>query len=116
MGARLRTAMLIPLLTGIFVAFGWTIETVFFGDWLSTVVLFLVLAAAMNAISYFFGDRLVLLSYRAKRVTEQEAPSLHRIVQRVAAMNHVPMPRVYVVPSPTPNAFATGRNPEHAVV
>ena len=116
MGARLRTAMLFLLLTGIFVAFGWTIGTVFFGDWLSTVVLFLILAAAMNTISYFFADRLVLLSYRAKPVTEQEAPALYRVVQRVAALNNLPMPRVYLVPSPTPNAFATGRNPRHAVV
>src|SRR6266540_1524377 len=99
MGARLRTAMLFFLLTGIFVGFGWVIGTVFFGDWLSTVVLFLLLAAAMNAISYFYADRLVLWSYRAKPVTEQEAPALHRIVQRVAAMNDLPMPRVYLVPS-----------------
>src|SRR6266496_3180419 len=105
MGARLRTAALFLLLTGIFVGFGWVIGTVFFGDWLSTVVLFLVLAAAMNAISYFFADRIVLWSYRGQQVTERQAPTLHRGVQRVAAMNDLPMPRVYLVPSPTPNAF-----------
>jgi len=116
MGARLRTAGLFLLLTGIFVGFGWVIGTVFFGDWLPMVVLFLVLAAAMNAISYFFADRLVLWTYRAKPVTESEAPALYRVVQRVAAMNDLPVPRVYLVPSATPNAFATGRNPRHAVV
>jgi len=116
MGARLRTAGLFLLLTGIFVGFGWVIGTVFFGDWLPMVVLFLVLAAAMNAISYFFADRLVLWTYRAKPVTESEAPALYRVVQRVAAMNDLPLPRVYLVPSATPNAFATGRNPRHAVV
>src|SRR5437867_9098101 len=116
MGARLRMAGLLLLLTGNFVGFGWVIGTVFFGDWLPTVVLFLVLAAAMNAISYFFADRLVLWTYRAKPVTESEAPALYRVVQRVAAMNDLPLPRVYLVPSATPNAFATGRNPRHAVV
>src|SRR5437867_8494984 len=116
MGARLRTAGLFLLLTGIFVGFGWVIGTVFFGDWLPMVVLFLVLAAAMNAISYFFADRLVLWTSRAKPVTESEAPALYRVVQRVAAMNDLPVPRVYLVPSATPNAFPTGRNPRHAVV
>jgi heat shock protein HtpX len=116
MGARLRTAGLFFLLTMIFVGFGWVIGTVFFGNWLSTVLLFLVFAGLMNGISYFFADRIVLWSYRARPVTEKEAPTLYRVVQRVAAMNNLPMPRVYTVPSPTPNAFATGRNPKHAVV
>ena len=116
MGARLRTAGLFLLLTLVFVGFGWIIGTVFFGNWLTTVILFLVFAGIMNAISYFFADRIVLFSYRARPVTEADAPALYRIVQRVAAMNNLPMPRVYLVPSVTPNAFATGRNPRHAVV
>jgi len=116
MGARIRTAGLFLLLTGIFVGFGWIIGTVFFGDWLSTVVLFLAIAGLMNAVSYFFADRLVLLSYRAQPVTEADAPMLYRVVRRVAAMNQLPMPRVYIVPAAAPNAFATGRNPRHAVV
>ena len=116
MGARIRTAGLFFLLTTIFVGFGWIIGTVFFGDWVSTVLLFLLFAGLMNGISYFFADRIVLWSYRARPVTEKEAPSLYRVVQRVAAISNLPMPRVYLVPSPTPNAFATGRNPKHAVV
>ena len=116
MGARIRTALLFLLLTSIFVGFGWIIGTVFFGDWLSTVLLFLVIAGLMNAVSYFFADRLVLLSYRARPVQEGDAPMLYRVVQRVAAMNQLPMPRVYTVPAAAPNAFATGRNPKHAVV
>lgn len=116
MGASLRTAGLFLLLTAIFVFFGWVIGTVFFGDWLTTVVLFLLLAAGMNLVSYFFADRIVLMSYRARPVTEAEAPALYRIVRRVAEMDRLPMPRVYVIPTPTPNAMATGRNPEHAVV
>src|SRR3989449_7094746 len=116
MGARIRTALLFLLLTSIFVGFGWIVGTVFSGAWLSTVLLFLVIAGLMNAVSYFFADRLVLLSYRARPVQEGDAPMLYRVVQRVAAMSNLPMPRVYTVPSPTPNAFATGRNPKHAVV
>jgi len=114
--ATTRTAGLFLVLTGIFVGFGWIIGSVFFGDWLTTVVIFLLLAVAMNAISYFFADRLVLFSYRARAVTEAEAPALYRIVRRVAEMNGLPMPRVYTIPSQTPNAMATGRNPRHAVV
>ncbi|TLZ64392.1 MAG: protease [Methanobacteriota archaeon] len=116
MGARLRTAGLFLLLTGIFVGFGWIIGTVFFGNWLSTVILFLIFAGAMNLITYFFADRFVLLTYRAREVTEADSPKLYRIVRRVAGISGVPMPRVYLVPSMTPNAFATGRNPRHAVV
>ena len=116
MGARLRTAALFFLLTGIFVGFGWIIGTVFFGNWVSTVLVFLVFAGLMNGISYFFADRIVLWSYRARAVTEKDAPTLYRVVQRVAAMSNLPMPRVYIVPSATPNALATGRNPKHAVV
>jgi len=116
MGARIRTAGLFLVLTAIFVGFGWIIGTVFFGDWFATVLLFLALAGLMNVVSYFFGDRIVLASYRAREVSQQEAPTLYRVVQRVAAMNNLPMPRVYLVPSQTPNAFATGRSPKHAVV
>ena len=116
MGARLRTAALFFLLTLMFVGFGWVIGTVFYGNWVSTVILFLIFAGLMNGISYFFADRIVLWSYRARPVTERDAPTLYRVVQRVAAMSNLPMPRVYIVPSPTPNAFATGRNPKHAVV
>ena len=116
MSATLRTAGLFLVLTAIFVGFGWVIGTVFFGDWLTTVVLFLLLAAAMNLVSYFFSDRIVLMSYRARAVTEAEAPALYRVVRRVADLNGLPMPRVYVIPTPTPNAMATGRNPKHAVV
>ena len=116
MGAYLRTFGLFALLTGIFVLFGWAIGTVWLGDWLGGVVTFLLLASAMNAIAYFASDRIVLWSYRAKLVTEAEAPGLYRIVRQVAQQANLPMPKVAIVPTATPNAFATGRNPQHAVV
>jgi heat shock protein HtpX len=70
----------------------------------------------MNAGSYWFSDKIVLMMYGAKPVSEAEAPKLYAIVSRVAAESHVPMPRVYLIPGDTSNAFATGRNPEHAAV
>jgi heat shock protein HtpX len=114
-GAYLRTFVLFVLLTGIFVVFGWILGSLWFGA-TNGILLFLVLAAAMNAISYFASDRIVLWSYRAKLVTEAEAPDLYRIVRQVTQQASLPMPKVAIVPSQTPNAFATGRNPQHAVV
>ncbi|MGI0148499.1 MAG: zinc metalloprotease HtpX [Thermoplasmata archaeon] len=116
MGAYLRTFALFALLTGIFVFFGWAIGSLWFGNWVTGALIFLLLAAAMNAISYFASDRIVLWSYRAKLVTEAEAPGLYRIVRQVSQQANVPMPKVAIVPAQTPNAFATGRNPRHAVV
>ena len=70
----------------------------------------------MNAGSYWFSDKLVLMMYRAKEVTEAESPRLFSIARRVATESQLPMPRVYVIPGDTPNAFATGRSPNHAAV
>src|SRR5437773_10947890 len=70
----------------------------------------------MNVIAYFASDRIVLWSYRAKLVTEAEAPGLYRIVRQVTQQTNLPMPKLAIVPTQTPNAFETGRNPQHAVV
>src|SRR5689334_13071195 len=74
------------------------------------------LSLVMNFGSYWFSDRIVLMMYRARQVTEAEAPRLTSIVARVAQEAHLPMPKVYVIPGETPNAFATGRGPGHAAV
>jgi heat shock protein HtpX len=74
------------------------------------------LAVVMNFGSYWFSDRIVLAIYKAKPVTESEDPALHTIVRNLSTRAGLPMPRVYRIPNPSPNAFATGRNPEHAVV
>ncbi len=76
----------------------------------------LVLAAGMNFFSYWFSDKIVLAMYRAQEVDAQSAPTLYRLVQRLAARGNMPMPRVYIIPDASPNAFATGRNPSHAAV
>lgn len=80
------------------------------------LTLALVLAAGMNLVSYWFSDRIVLSMYGARPVTEAEAPELFRIVRDLAQRAAIPMPKVYVIPEEAPNAFATGRNPEHAAI
>ncbi len=116
MGARLRLFALFAALTAVFVIFGWAIGSYFFYDPTASIIFFVILAAGMNAVSYFLSDRMVLWSYRAKIITEAQAPDLFRIIKEVAQRANLPMPKVAVVPSQTPNAFATGRNPRHAVV
>jgi heat shock protein HtpX len=71
---------------------------------------------AMNFVMYWFSDRIALMSHRAQEVQPQQAPTLYRIVERLTRRAGLPMPRVYVIPSPALNAFATGRNPHHAAV
>jgi len=75
-----------------------------------------VLACGMNFFSYWYSDKLVLKMYHAREITERDHPKLYRVVKRVTMQAMIPMPRVYVVPTKAPNAFATGRNVEHAAV
>lgn len=76
----------------------------------------LVLSIAMNFITYWFSDKIVLAMYRAREVSEADEPRLFAIIRLLATQAQLPMPRVYVIPNPTPNAFATGRSPNHASV
>jgi len=85
-------------------------------NWVFLVVLFLVIAAVINLVAYFWSDKMVLRRYRARIVEKKDAPRLYGIVQNVALKADMPMPRVAIVPEKCPNAFATGRNREHAVV
>ncbi|TMA46560.1 MAG: protease HtpX [Deltaproteobacteria bacterium] len=110
MSNAIKTTVLLGLLTGLLL---WI------GQWLGGpqgLVVALVFAAAMNFGSYWFADRIVLAMYGARELSEQDAPELFRIVRELAAGIPMPMPRVYLVPSESPNAFATGRSPEHAAV
>ncbi|MFQ5455799.1 MAG: zinc metalloprotease HtpX [Nitrospirota bacterium] len=75
-----------------------------------------IMALVMNVGAYWFSDRIVLKMYGAKECRESDAPELYSIVRSLAARDRLPMPRVYIINKPTPNAFATGRNPEHGVV
>ena len=116
MGATIRTLGLFAFMIGLFMAIGWLVGSLFLGDWLLGAIVFLVLAALVNAISYFFSSKIVLWSYRVRLVSEAEAPRLYRTVRNIAAMNGMPMPKVGIIPTSTPNAFATGRGPKNAVV
>jgi heat shock protein HtpX len=110
MGNTLKTTFLLAVLTVLFVLVGKAIG----GQ--SGMVFAFGLAVVMNVGSYWFSDKIVLRLYRAKEVTEAEAPQLHGMVRRLAVAAGVPMPKVYVIPEESPNAFATGRNPAHAAV
>lgn len=107
---RLKTTMLLATLTALLLFVGYAIA----GQ--SGFVIALIFAGAMNFASYWWSDRIVLRMYGAHEVSEAEAPELFRIVGDLASRARMPMPRVYIVPEETPNAFATGRNPEHAAV
>jgi heat shock protein HtpX len=106
----LKTMMLMMLLTLLLVFGGAALG----GK--SGMTFALVMAFLMNFISYFFSDKIVLKMYRAQEVSEAEAPVLYRIVRRLSQKAGIPMPRVYIIPDMSPNAFATGRNPNHAAV
>ncbi len=105
-----KSFILIAALTGLLV---WVGD--YFGG-TQGMVLALGIGLLMNGVSYFFSDKIVLAMYGAQVVTPQEAPELHAIVANLAQRAGLPMPRVAIIPEDTPNAFATGRNPEHAVV
>jgi len=82
----------------------------------SGMIIAFVLAMGMNFFSYWFSDKIVLAAYKAKPVSEEQAPELYAIVRELTAKAGIPMPKIYILPSEQPNAFATGRNPEHAAV
>ncbi len=98
---------------------GLTVLLVFAGGALGGrqgMVMAFMIAVAMNMFSYWFSDKIVLRMYNAREVTEAEAPALYSITHNLALKMNMPMPKVYVIPSDAPNAFATGRNPNHAAV
>jgi len=110
MGNWFKTTLLMAALTALIV---------FVGNLLggqNGMILAFILAIGMNFFSYWFSDKIVLRMYKAQEVTPSESPELHQIVAELAQRANLPMPRIYIIPEDSPNAFATGRNPEHAVV
>src|SRR4029450_8750956 len=105
-----KTGLLLAVLTAMLVLIGGAI-----GGKQGMVIAF-VIALGMNFVSYWFSDKMVLAAYGAQPIDEAAGPGLYGRVRRLATRAGIPMPRVYLVPSETPNAFATGRNPQHAVV
>src|SRR5579883_1691601 len=105
-----KTTLLLGLLTGLIMLIGGAL-----GGERGVVVAF-AFAAAMNFFSYWFSDRLVLAAYGARELSPEQAPEIYEIVQELAREANIPTPRLYLIDSDTPNAFATGRSPRHAAV
>lgn len=110
MSNTLKTGLLLAVLTALFLLIGDVVG----GQ--NGMVMAFGLAVLMNFGAYWFSDKIVLRMYGAKEVTEAEAPQLHGVVRRLSLAAGLPMPKVYIIPTDSPNAFATGRNPEHAAV
>jgi heat shock protein HtpX len=110
MGNTFKTAFLLTLLTLVLMAIG----RYFGGE--NGMILALGLAVVMNFVSYFYSDKIALAMYRAQPVTREELPRAYATVERLTQKIGIPMPKIYVIPTESPNAFATGRNPQHASV
>ena len=110
MGNTFKTAFLLTALTLLLMFFG----RYFGGE--NGMLLALAFAAVMNFVAYFFSDKIALSMYRAQPVTREQLPRAYEIVERLTQKIGIPMPKIYVIPTESPNAFATGRNPSHASV
>src|SRR5271155_457704 len=110
MGNTFKTAFLLTALTLLLMFFGR-----YFGGQ-NGMALALAFAAVMNFVSYFYSDKIALAMYRAQPVTREQLPRAYEIVERLTQKIGIPMPKIYVIPTESPNAFATGRNPSHASV
>src|SRR3990167_5945604 len=106
---QFKTAILLALLTALFL---------FIGNLFGRTGFYFALAfvGLMNFGSYWFSDKIVLMMYRAKEAKQSEYPKLYKVVKEVSKLSGLPMPKVYVIPTNSPNAFATGRNPNNAAV
>ncbi|GAC1437310.1 MAG: zinc metalloprotease HtpX [Terriglobales bacterium] len=110
MGNTFKTALLLTALTLLLMGIG----RAFGGE--NGMLLALEIAAVTNFVAYFFSDKIALATYRAQPVTRKQLPRAYNIVERLTQKIGLPMPKVYVIPTDSPNAFATGRNPQHASV
>jgi len=110
MGSIFKTTILLGALTGLLMLIGGLVGG------RHGVQIALIFAVAMNFFSYWFSDKMVLAAYHAQPIDASSAPEVFAIVQELALQAHIPMPRLYMIDSDTPNAFATGRNPNHAAV
>src|SRR5271154_267176 len=110
MGNTFKTAFLLTLLTLLLMFIG----RAFGGQ--NGMILALGLAVVMNFVSYFYSDKIALAMYRAQPVTREQLPQAYEAVERLTQKIGIPMPKIYVIPTESPNAFATGRNPQHASV
>ncbi|HEX5060896.1 MAG TPA: zinc metalloprotease HtpX [Kofleriaceae bacterium] len=106
---QLKTILLFGVLSALLIGIGGALRP-------NQLGLFIAIAAVMNIVSYFWSDKIVLRIYRARPLSETDAPGLHAMVSELAARAQIPKPRLFIVPGAQPNAFATGRNPKHGAV
>jgi heat shock protein HtpX len=109
-----KTWLLMALFLGAVIAIGWVFAQVYQSPGILYIAV--VFSILMNIISYWYSDKIVLKMHRAKPINLQSHPELHRILENLSIASGLPMPRFYIIDDPAPNAFATGRNPAHAVV
>jgi heat shock protein HtpX len=110
MGNNFKTAFLLTLLTLLLMGVGS-----YFGGQRGMLTA-LIFAGVMNFVAYFFSDKIALATYRAQPATREQLPRVYQVVERLTQKAGLPMPKIYVIPTDSPNAFATGRNPQHASV
>ena len=110
MGNMLKTAILLTFMTLVLMFVGQLLG----GQ--NGMIWALIIAGVMNFVSYFFSDKIALAMYRAQPVTRDQLPRVYNVVERLTQRIGLPMPKIYLIPTPSPNAFATGRNPNHASV
>ncbi len=110
MGNQIKTTILLTAMTAFIMLIGHLVGG------RGGMMIALVIAAGMNFFSYWYSDKIVLRMYRAQETTAQEAPEIHQMVGALTQRAGLPMPKICVIPEEAPNAFATGRNPDHAVV
>jgi len=110
MGNNIKTLFLLSGMTIVLVLIGGAVRGT------NGAIIALILAAVMNFASYFFSDKIALMSSGAKPVAREELPRIYEIVERLCSKTGLPMPKIYVIPTDSPNAFATGRNPQHSSV
>ncbi|MDX6581474.1 MAG: heat shock protein HtpX [Solirubrobacterales bacterium] len=108
--AALRTTILMATLGGLMIAIGYAIGGI------QIASIFLAIALAMNFVAFWFSDKIAIASARAKPLSEEEAPGIYQMVRELTTRAGLPMPRLFMIPSEQPNAFATGRSPNHAAV
>ena len=110
MGNQIRTTILLAVMTALILWVGQLLGG------RQGMIIALIFAAGMNFFSYWYSDKLVLKMYRARKATPQQAPEIFEMVGKLTQTAGLPMPKIFIIPSEAPNAFATGRNPENAVV
>jgi len=113
---KIKSWLLVLTLTAVLVVLGYVVGRVWFGNGLPGIVIAAVLATVLSLTAYFSGDRAMLAMSRARRIEKKDHPQLFNVVEEMSIAAGLPMPKVYIIDDTAMNAFATGRDPQHASV